>query len=118
VGPFNEAAVFRPDVTYVYVMRKRGFVYILSNSRRTALYVGVTSDLVGRMKKHKNKFYKRSFSARYNVDRLVYYEEFSSIVMAIFREKQLKSGPRRRKERLINSMNPAWEDLMAPQADN
>ncbi len=99
-------------------MKKRGFVYILSNSRRTVLYVGVTSDLVGRMMKHKNKFYKKSFSAQFNVDRLVYYEEFGSIVMAIAREKQLKSGSRKRKEKLINFMNPTWEDLMAPQTDH
>lgn len=98
-------------------MRKRGYVYILSNSRRTVLYVGVTSDLGGRILKHKTKFYEKSFSARYNVDRLVYYEEFDSIVSAIAREKQLKAGPRRKKEQLVNAMNPDWNDLM-PQAQS
>ncbi|MBL7846708.1 MAG: GIY-YIG nuclease family protein [Cyclobacteriaceae bacterium] len=91
--------------------KKRGYVYIMSNSRRTVLYVGVTSDLEGRMRKHKTKFYTTSFSARYNVDRLVYIEEFDSIVDAIAREKQLKAGPRWRKEKLINALNPNWDDL-------
>jgi len=92
-------------------MRKRGYVYILSNKRRTVLYVGVSSDLIGRTIKHKTKFYAHSFSARYNVDRLVYFEEFDSIVDAIAREKQLKAGPRKQKEKLINAINPEWNDL-------
>ena len=93
-------------------MGKRGFVYIMSNARRTVLYVGVTSDLAGRMGKHKTKFYAKSFSAQYNVDRLVYFEELDSMTKAIAREKQLKAGSRTQKEKLINSINPAWDDLM------
>lgn len=93
-------------------MPKKGYVYILTNSRRTVLYVGVTSELDRRVWKHKTKFYPNSFSGRYNVDRLVYYEEYNTMMEAIFREKQLKSGSRKRKEALINSINPKWEELM------
>ena len=63
------------------------------------------------MDKHINKFYKKSFSARYNVNKLVYFETFSLIVEAIDREKQLKAGSRKKKEELINLLNPNWEDL-------
>lgn len=97
-------------------MRKKGYVYILSNSSKTVLYVGVTSELDRRIWKHKTKFYANSFSSRYDVDRLVYFEEHGSMLKAIFREKQLKSGSRIRKEKLINSMNPAWRDLL-PMSD-
>ena len=75
------------------------------------LYTGVTSDLKGRMISHKTKKYKNSFSARYNVDKLVYFEKFDSIVTARTREKQIKSGSRAKKLRLIESTNPEWNDL-------
>jgi len=89
---------------------KKSHVYILSNKNRTVLYVGVTSNLVRRIYQHKTKFY-RGFTAKYNCDRLMYFEEFSNIRHAMAREKQLKSGNRKRKEELINSMNPDWNDL-------
>ena len=93
--------------------KKRGYVYILTNKRSTVLYVGVTSDLPGRIQKHKTKHYPKSFSATYNVSTLVYYEVFDSIVSAIAREKQLKGGSRKKKEELINSINPEWRELIA-----
>jgi putative endonuclease len=63
------------------------------------------------MYKHKNKYYFNSFSARYNVNKLVFYEGFSSIVEAIRREKQLKAGSRKKKIALIEAFNPTWKDL-------
>lgn len=91
--------------------KKSGYVYIITNQHHTVLYVGVTSNLPGRIGKHKDKYYPKSFTAKYNVDKLVYFEVFDSIVTAIEREKQLKAGSRKKKEALINSSNPAWRDL-------
>ena len=88
-------------------------VYLLSNKSNTVLYVGVTSNLTRRIWQHKTKAYPRSFSARYHVTKLVYYEEFSSISDAIVREKQLKAGSRRKKVALIRELNPHWNDLSA-----
>jgi len=92
-------------------MTKGGAVYIITNKGHTTLYVGVTSDLVGRIIQHRDKMYPKSFSAQYNLSKLVYYELFHSIEEAIAREKQIKGGSRTDKERLINSMNPDWKDL-------
>ncbi len=90
---------------------KPGFVYILTNTYNTTLYVGVTSDLPDRIEDHKKKRYPNSFSARYNLNKLVYFEAFLMIGDAIGREKQLKAGPKSEKVRLIQQMNPLWEDL-------
>lgn len=83
----------------------------MTNERHTTLYVGVTSDLFNRVIEHKEKKYQRSFTARYNLTKLVYYETFHSIEEAIAREKQIKGGSRKAKEKLIRSMNPEWKDL-------
>ena len=89
----------------------KGYVYILTNKNNSVLYTGVTSDLKDRMNQHKEKKHRNSFSARYNLCKLVYYETFESIVEAIRREKQIKAGTRRAKIRLISGLNPEWEDL-------
>lgn len=91
-------------------MAKVGYVYILSNKINTVLYVGVTSNLIKRVWEHKNKAVP-GFTARYNVDKLVYYETSESILSAIEREKQIKGGSRKKKTELINSINPQWKDL-------
>ena len=65
------------------------------------------------MRQHKTKFYPKSFTAQYNCDRLVYFEEFELVNDAFLRETQLKAGNRKRKEKLINSVNPEWNDLAA-----
>ena len=88
---------------------KRAYVYILSNKRNGTLYVGVTSNLVKRIFEHKEKVVK-GFSAKYNLDLLVYYEEWWNIEEAIQREKQLKAGNRKKKLSLIESINPDWKD--------
>lgn len=92
-------------------MKKGGCVYIMANERNTTLYVGVTEDLYSRVVDHKEKKYPKSFTARYNITKVVYYESFYSIKEAITREKQIKAGSRAYKEKLINSLNPSWRDL-------
>ena len=76
------------------------------------MYVGVTSNLAQRIFKHKTKFYPNSFSARYNINKLVYCEHYSYILNAIAREKQLKGGSRKQKVDLIEKENPKWLDLV------
>ena len=89
---------------------KKSYIYFLTNKNKTVIYIGVTSNLLKRIYQHKSKQYK-GFTAKYNCDQLVYYEEFEDITQAIAREKQLKSGNRKRKESLINLENPNWNDL-------
>ena len=92
-------------------MFKGGHVYIMTCNSNTALYTGVTSNLKLRIAQHKEKFHKNSFTARYQIVKLVYYEGYFDIVEAIAREKQLKAGSRKKKTDLINTMNPEWNDL-------
>ena len=87
------------------------YVYILSNNNNRVIYTGVTNDLVRRIYEHKQHLDKGSFTAQYNVDRLVYFEETSSSRAAIEREKQIKGWNRARKNKLIESQNPNWVDL-------
>ena len=87
------------------------YVYIMTNKMNTVLYTGVTNDLMRRVYEHKNKLDIKSFTARYNVNKLVYYETINSIQSAIEREKQIKAGSRKKKEDLINQFNPDWKDL-------
>ena len=91
-------------------MYKYSFVYIMTNQRNTVLYTGVTSNLSRRVFQHKSKM-TESFTKRYNVDKLVYFERFSGIGHAIAREKQIKNYSRKKKLELIESMNENWEDL-------
>ena len=83
----------------------------MCSMNNTTLYVGVTSTLGSRIAKHKENFYKGSFTSKYNCKKLVYYQSFETIVEAIAEEKRIKGGSRRKKESLINSMNPEWNDL-------
>ena len=87
------------------------YVYILFNKPHGTLYTGVTGNLTRRLIEHKTKYDIHSFTAKYGVDKLGYYEVFSSIQDAIDREKQIKAGSRVDKIRLIQSINPDWEDL-------
>ena len=87
------------------------YVYILSNSHKTVLYIGVTNDLIRRVYEHKAHIDKSSFTAQYNVENLMYYEVTTNPEAAIAREKQLKGWNRKRKEKLISQMNPEWLDL-------
>ena len=89
----------------------RYYVYILSNKYCNVLYTGVTSDLLRRVYEHKNHLDQDSFTSKYNVTRLVYFEETSDVKAAIEREKQKKSWNRNRKTALIMEKNPQWIDL-------
>ena len=89
---------------------KQPSVYIMANHHNTTLYIGVTSNLIQRIYQHKNKLVK-GFSAKYNVEKLVYYEIFEDMKNAITREKRLKLWKRDWKNRLINEKNPCWNDL-------
>lgn len=91
---------------------KPGFVYIITNALNTTLYTGVTSDLRQRIKEHSHKRYPNSFSAKYNLNKLVYFEPFQMIEDFIGREKQIKAGSRAKKVNLIEKMNPEWKDLL------
>jgi len=86
------------------------YVYIMS-SESGVLYTGVSNDLARRVWEHKSKSVRGSFTARYKVNQLVFYESTSDISVAIAREKQVKGWKRVRKVRLINSFNPQWRDL-------
>lgn len=87
------------------------YVYIMTNRSRT-LYTGVTNNLERRVYEHKHKIIP-GFTSKYNINQLVYYEETNSIHVAIEREKEIKSWMRSTKMELIESKNPAWQDLSA-----
>ena len=91
-------------------MDKQYYIYILTNKNNTVLYVGITNDLVRRIYEHKNKLCQ-GFTKKYNIDKLVYYEICIDALSAIAREKQLKSGSRKKKILLVESMNIEWVDL-------
>ncbi|MEK7097668.1 MAG: GIY-YIG nuclease family protein [Patescibacteria group bacterium] len=86
------------------------YVYILTNKRNGALYIGVTSNLLERVDQHKKGVYD-GFTKKYNINRLVYYETFEDINNAIAREKQLKKFNRKWKIELIEKENPTWRDV-------
>ena len=87
------------------------YVYILTNKNKNVLYTGVTKNLIKRVYEHKNHLDKNSFTAKYNVTNLVYFEETTDVRAAIEREKQIKSWSRIKKMFLIREMNPSMTDL-------
>jgi putative endonuclease len=93
-------------------MPEYAYVYILS-SKGKRLYIGVTTKLEQRVWEHKNKLHQGSFTAKYNIDQLIYFEQFGTLPRAIAREKELKGWIRYRKIALIVSSNPDWRDLSA-----
>jgi len=88
------------------------FVYILTSKDHTTLYIGVTNDLCSRLWQHRNPV-TASFSQRYHCVVLVYFEHFREVADAIAREKQLKGWRRSKKDALIETANPRWEDISA-----
>lgn len=86
------------------------YVYIMTNKNNTVLYTGITGDLKRRVYEHKSKI-QGGFTKRYNIQSLVYYEEYSDVNQAILREKSIKNLVRRKKDELITSLNPEWKDL-------
>ena len=92
-------------------MLPSAWVYIVTNNHHTTLYVGMTNDLPTRAWEHRTKSNPKSFTAKYNLHKVVYFEQFETIVEAIKREKYIKGKSRKWKEELINKMNPEWRDL-------
>ena len=91
-------------------MNKTYFVYILANKYNTTIYTGVTNNLKRRLYEHRHKFVN-GFAERYNLNKLVYYEDTTDVKSAIEREKQIKGWTREKKNALISSINPGWKDL-------
>ena len=91
-------------------MAKQYYVYIMTNSTNTVTYTGVTNDLLNRVDQHKNKITK-SYTSKYKINKLVYYEVGEDIESCILKEKQIKSRSREDKVTLIDGMNPDWHDL-------
>ncbi len=89
---------------------KGGFVYMMTNWTGDVLYTGVTNNLERRVYEHKNKLL-RGFTSRYNVTKLVCFEAFGDIRLAIAREKEIKNWRREKKDRLVKIENPTWKDL-------
>ncbi|MEK6539812.1 MAG: GIY-YIG nuclease family protein [Deltaproteobacteria bacterium] len=89
---------------------KTYYVYLLTNWNNKVMYVGVTNNLERRIYEHKNKMVK-GFTEKYNVNKLVYFEETSDVNAAIGREKEIKKWRREKKNKLVNRMNPTWKDI-------
>ncbi|MCW3125686.1 MAG: Excinuclease subunit domain protein [Bacteroidetes bacterium] len=87
------------------------YAYIFTNASNNVLYTGSTDSLYRRWTEHVTKFFPNAFTARYNVNKLVWYEEFKTAEEAIAREYQIKGGSRKKKIDLIVSKNPLWNDL-------
>ncbi|HEY53840.1 MAG TPA: GIY-YIG nuclease family protein, partial [Caldilineae bacterium] len=92
------------------MQQKHYYVYIIANKHHTVFYTGMTNDLVRRIHEHRTKAIK-GFTQRYNIYKLLYYEEYDSPIDAIQREKQIKKYRREKKKALINGLNPEWQDL-------
>jgi putative endonuclease len=90
-----------------YTSMKSYFVYILTNKNKTTLYIGLTNDLVRRLKEHTDEI-GSVFTKTYQLKHLIYFEKFEDASMAISREKQIKRWSRFKKNALINSINPEW----------
>ena len=90
-------------------MSKTYYIYLMSNWNNNVLYTGVTNNLERRVYQHKNKLIK-GFTEKYNVNKLVYFEQTTDVDAAITREKQIKQWRREKKNRLVESMNKNWED--------
>ncbi len=95
---------------------KHFYVYLLTNWNKKVMYVGVTNDLQRRLYEHKNKLVK-GFTEKYNVDRLVYFEETDDVISALAREKEIKKRRREKKNNLVISINPQWKDLSEEEQD-
>lgn len=90
---------------------KNYYTYIMTNQRRTVLYTGVINNLSSRVFQHVTKQNPRSFTAKYNVNKLVYYNVSEDIEASMAFEKQIKNYSKKRKEQMITEMNPNWNDL-------
>jgi putative endonuclease len=92
-------------------MNKQFYVYIMTNYNNTVLYTGITNNITKRAYEHRNKLIPSSFTTKYNVTKLVYYEIFDDAYSAISREKQIKSKSRQKKNEIVTALNIEWLDL-------
>jgi putative endonuclease len=97
-------------INFIDMIAKGGYIYIVTNKRRTVLYIGVTSNLHARITEHKLGNGSK-FTTKYNCTDLVYFEFFEDIESAIAREKVMKKWKREYKDNVINQTNPEWRDL-------
>ena len=93
-------------------MNRIGYVYIMTNKNKTTLYIGVTNNLCRRVYEHKNHLIKNTFTAKYNLEYCIYFEEFQYFDLAIQREKELKKWNRQKKEAHNNKKNPEWKEQL------
>lgn len=91
-------------------MKNYYFVYFITNTHNTVLYIGVTNNLIRRIEEHRKKFVS-GFTQRYDLWKLIYYEVHEDVNLALIREKQLKKWNRKWKDKLIEEKNPDWIDL-------
>ncbi len=95
---------------YNFIMGKQYYIYLLTNWNNKVMYVGVTNNLKRRIYEHKNKLIS-GFTKKYNIHKLVYFEETKDVSSAITREKEIKKWHREKKNRLVFENNPGWKDL-------
>lgn len=88
------------------------YTYTATNKSNKVLYTGVTKSLINRLEQHKEQIHKNSFTAKYNINKLIYFEIYSDIRDAIAREKQIKAHSREYKLNLIINFNPGWKNLI------
>ena len=91
-------------------MDRNYYVYLITNWNNKVLYTGVTNNLIRRIYEHKNKSLE-GFSKKYNINKLVYFEQTNDVLAAITREKEIKKWRREKKNRLVSTTNPEWKDL-------
>ena len=94
-----------------------GYVYLLCNRKNGTIYLGVRTDLYGRLQQHKSHYNPKSFTAQYNVTRLVWFERYDLVTDAIAREKTMKGWPRQWKINTIETDNPNWDELVLSYDD-
>lgn len=92
------------------MQNKQYYIYLATNKTNTVIYTGVTGDLIRRIWEHKQKLVS-SFTSKYNITKLVYFEVYNDVKVALAREKQIKAGSRTKKIKLIESKNPDFKDL-------
>ena len=90
--------------------KEKYYVYILCNKNGNVLYTGMTDNICRRLLEHKLKV-NLGFTSKYNVDKLVYFEEFDNYEESVNREKQIQAGSRKKKLELVKRFNPSWHDL-------
>ena len=108
----REQKLLNPNKINAVLTSNIGFVYIMTNKKKSTLYIGVTNNLCRRIYEHKKHININSFTAKYNLEYCIYFEEFQQFESAIQRENELKKWSRQKKESLINALNPQWKELV------